>query len=247
MENVISASYGNDSVALIQWAHEAGLKDVVVTYIDTGWAAAGWPSRVDVCESWVKSLGYLPVRLRGEMGFEELITFKKGFPSQRYQWCSGLLKGIPFLNWIDEADPGCKATVLIGKRREESRERAQTPEFVPSSEYHGGRSVWHPLFLHTTEMRDALLRRAGFDPLPHRSQECAPCVNANRSDILALDPGDIERVAALEGAVGKHMFRAKKKMGAKGIHQVVLWAKAGRGKYEPPEHDSGCSAGYCGT
>ncbi len=35
---VISSSCGNDSVALIQWAIESKIKDVVVTYIDTGWA-----------------------------------------------------------------------------------------------------------------------------------------------------------------------------------------------------------------
>ena len=40
--NVISASYGNDSCAMIQWAHENGIDDVVVTYIDTGWAGDGW-------------------------------------------------------------------------------------------------------------------------------------------------------------------------------------------------------------
>lgn len=40
--NVISASYGNDSRAMIQWAHENGIEDVVVTYIDTGWAGESW-------------------------------------------------------------------------------------------------------------------------------------------------------------------------------------------------------------
>ena len=32
---IISASYGNDSVAMIRWAYERGLKDVHVVYIDT--------------------------------------------------------------------------------------------------------------------------------------------------------------------------------------------------------------------
>jgi len=39
MDYVIFASYGNDSIALIQWAHEHNLKNVTVAYSDTGWAA----------------------------------------------------------------------------------------------------------------------------------------------------------------------------------------------------------------
>ncbi len=44
---VISSSCGNDSVALIRWAIESKIKKVVVTYIDTGWAAPNWQERVD--------------------------------------------------------------------------------------------------------------------------------------------------------------------------------------------------------
>ena len=40
--NVISASYGNDSKAMIQWAFENGIDDVTVVYIDTGWAGESW-------------------------------------------------------------------------------------------------------------------------------------------------------------------------------------------------------------
>jgi 3'-phosphoadenosine 5'-phosphosulfate sulfotransferase (PAPS reductase)/FAD synthetase len=39
--NVISSSYGNDSVALMQWAKERSLPDVTVAYCNTGWAAPG--------------------------------------------------------------------------------------------------------------------------------------------------------------------------------------------------------------
>lgn len=244
---VISSSYGNDSVALIQWAFERGLTDVRVVFIDTKWAGAGWIERVSRCEAWVASLGFTPVRISPVMGFEDLIKFKKGFPNQRYQWCSGLLKGVPFLEWIDAEDPGCQATVLIGKRREESRERATTPEYVESSEYHGGRKVWHPLYLHTEVMRDELLARAGFAVLPHRSQECAPCVNANRGDFKVLTEPDVARVQALEAAVGKTMFRPKRHLGARGIVQVVQWANSPRGAWRPEdEAPSGCSSGYCG-
>lgn len=246
---VISASYGNDSIALIQWAYEQGLRGAYVVFIDTGWAGEGWMARVDRCETWVASLGFVPVRIVPRVQFEELIRDRKGFPNQRYQWCSGQLKGVPFLEWIDEADPECKATVMIGKRREESQERADTPEFIDASEYHGGRRVHHPLYLHTEKARDSLIRRAGFEVLPHRSKECDPCVNANRDDMRSLAESDIAKVANLESDTGKTMFRPKRHGGAKGIEQVIRWAKSSPGKYNEAQEDlfsSPCSTGYCG-
>lgn len=246
--NVISSSYGNDSVAMIQWAHEAGLPNVHVLFINTGWAATGWLDRVSKAEEWVKSLGFNAVRLTPAVQFTELMKAKKGFPSQRYQWCSVHLKGVPFLSWIDEADPECKATVLIGKRRDESPERADTAEFIASSEYHGGRRVWHPLFLHTDADRDALLKRAGFEPMPHRSRECSPCINSNRADLRLLDETDIAKVEALESEVGKTMFRPARHNGAVGVRKVIAWASASPGTYNEAQDDlfSECSSGYCG-
>lgn len=38
---VLSASYGNDSIAMLRWAYEQELADVTVVYCDTGWAAEG--------------------------------------------------------------------------------------------------------------------------------------------------------------------------------------------------------------
>jgi len=246
--NVISSSYGNDSVAMIQWAHEQQLPDVHVVFIDTGWAAPGWLDRVARMEAWVRSIGFTVVHLVSSVPFEELMVRKKGFPSQRHQWCSGILKGLPFLTWIDEVDTANAATVMIGKRREESQERADTPEFIESSIYHGGRRVWHPLYLHTEAMRDQLLHRAGFDPLPHRSKECSPCINANRSDMRQLTEEDIERVEAIEAKVGKTMFRPKRHGGAKGIRRVIAWAYAERGQYDDRQEQmfNQCSSGYCG-
>jgi 3'-phosphoadenosine 5'-phosphosulfate sulfotransferase (PAPS reductase)/FAD synthetase len=247
--NVISASYGNDSRAMIQWAFESGLDDVTVAYIDTGWSAEGWPDFVASCENWVRSLGFDAVSIVPDVQFAELIKMKKGFPNQRFQWCSGMLKGVPFLSWLDEIDPACDATVFVGKRRAESRERAQTP-CITWSEYHGGRMLVHPLYAHTEADRDALLMRAGFEPLPHRSLECDPCVNANRADFRRLADGDIRKAAALEDEIGKTMFRSARHGGARGVVQVVEWAKYSPGKFDPAQEDlftEGCGSPFgCG-
>lgn len=237
--NVISASYGNDSLAMIQWAHEQKLTDVTVVYCDTGWHSPDWPVRVERCESFAKSLGFGTVRAVS-IGMPELVRMKKGFPGNGQQFCTAHLKGVPFLQWIDEADPACNATVLVGKRRVESEARKDTPEFIESSEHHGGRRVWHPLYLHTDEMRNALLHRAGFDVLPHRSKECSPCANANRDDFNRLTDGEIERVNDLEVEIGKPMFRAKR-FGALGIHGVIRWAKDGRDRGSFETEASNCA------
>jgi 3'-phosphoadenosine 5'-phosphosulfate sulfotransferase (PAPS reductase)/FAD synthetase len=244
--NVISSSYGNDSVALIQWARETGLKGVTVAYCDTGWATPWWPQRVARGEFLALSYGLKVVRCPS-IGMVELVRQRKGFPGNGMQFCTTHLKMVPFLQWIDEADPERKAVVLIGKRRAESERRANTAEFIESSEVHGGRKVWHALYLHTDEERDALLKRANFDRLPHRSLECNPCVNANRGDFNRLTAGEIERVNDLEVEIGKPMFRPKR-FNAMGIHGVIKWAKDGRDRGSWDDEETECASLFgCGV
>ena len=239
--NIISSSCGNDSVAPIQWAKENDLPDVVVTYLDTGWAAPSWQKRVDEIKVWTENLGFKFIIIES-MGMEALVEIKKSFPSNQYQFCTQHLKGVPFLTWIDDYDKNETAKVLIGKRRVESKARADTPEFIKNSEYHGGRTVWHPLYLHTDEQRNELLNRAGIEVLPHRSQECSPCVNANKSDFLLLEPAQIKRVSEAEVKLGKPMFRPNR-FNALGIHGVITWAKYGKRKMrlDPDEIEIGAS------
>lgn len=133
--------------------------------------------------------------------------------------------------------------VCVGKRRVESVARAETPEYVYQSEYHGERTLWHPLYLHTDEDRDALLGRAGFEVLPYRSEECTPCVNANRGDISRLGADDLAKVNRIEVFVGKPMFRPKRFHGL-GIYGVAMWAKFGKDHEADIPADEGCGAAF---
>lgn len=249
MKHVISASYGNDSMAMLQWAHEHCIQDVTVAYCDTGWAAPGWELRVAEGEALAQRLGFKTVQLQS-MGMEALVKMKSGFPMHGQQFCTAWLKGLPFLQWIDDMDPECSAIVMIGKRRVESEGRKGTPEWVEASEYHGGRKVWHPLYLHSDDTRDALLRRACVEKLLHRSDECSPCANANRGDLRRLSGRQIGKLAALEEAVGQPMFREATHGGAQGIEQAVRWAKYSPGQYKPGIDDLfevGCGSPFgCG-
>jgi hypothetical protein len=104
-------------------------------------------------------------------------------------------------------------------------------------------------FTHTQSDRDALLLRAGLTPLPHRSLECNPCVNANRSDFLRLTGDEVARVSRLEVEIGKPMFRPKR-FNAVGIHGVIMWAKHGKRHSEvglETDEDGACFIGAgCG-
>lgn len=263
---IIFSSFGNDSIALIQWARENNLEDVHVAYSNTGWAAKWWGHRVEDCENWVKQMGMKFTEIPSE-GFENMVRRKKGFPRQGYQYCTGELKILPAIKWLDEIDPDKKAIVLIGVRREESNNRKDFPHTVENSPNHGGRTCIAPMVDFKTADRDALLEDAGFEPLKHRSMECFPCINSNRSDIIELskDPERIARIAAFEKEMGftkkgkpRTMFRPYRHQGAVGIEEIVKWGKSGRGQYNKnqgafnlddgtdTENEGGCLSGWCG-
>lgn len=241
---IVFCSYGNDSIALIQHAFELGLEDLIVVYSDTGWSAPWWRRRVNKMERWVHSLGFWTSRTTS-VGFVELARRKKAFPTQRYQWCSFILKIEPAMRWMRENDPQARAVCLVGVRREESQDRANFPLHVLKSGNHGDRVMIAPLAQMGEDERDALLKRAGVEPLPHRSMECSPCINSNKADLKALTEESIREVETLEARMNdefgltkngkpRTLFRPHRHGGAVGIREVVKWAHSMRGKYRPP-------------
>jgi hypothetical protein len=252
---IASVSWGNDSVALVQWLHEHAVRErydrVLCVYMDTGWAARDWLERVDRAEGVARGYGFEPHRATS-IGFVPLARLKKAFPRNGMQFCTEELKIKPFTLFADNVDPDREATIVIGIRREESDDRAQWPEHITDSDRHGGRDAWFPLVRVREEERNGLLSRAGFEPLPHRSRECFPCVNSNRSDLRLLTDDRIEEIAALEASMGitsngkpRTLFRPYRHGGAVGIREVVRWAHSERGKYTPER--PGCDSGFCGT
>ncbi len=230
---VIFVSYGNDSIALLQWAHENDLHGVAVVFTDTGWMADGWAARVERGEAWVRSLGFTPYRTKS-IGFRQLAHDKSGFPTQQFQWCSYRLKILPGMQWLEQHDPDARAICLIGVRREESDDRADFPEYLANSGNHGGRFMLAPFVDWKEKQRNELIRRAGFEVLPHRSRECR-CINSNRQDMRFFTEADWKAIKDLEQEVGNTMFRPHRHMGAKGADQVREWANSERGQYQAPE------------
>lgn len=256
IDYVIFASYGNDSIALIQWAHESNLKNVAVCYSDTGWSANWWNERVVDGEDLAQAYGFRTFRTKSE-GMLDLVKRKKGWPAGGGigSFCTAELKVKPALSWLDTVDPDKEAICITGVRRSESQHRSTAPEYVDESERHGGRDLWQPLVRHTDADRNELIIRAGFEVLPHRSMECFPCVHANLDDIRMLTEDRIDLIDVTEQELGinskgnlRTFFRPKRHKGAVGIRDVVKWAQAPRKRDQEDMFGkgAGCDSGYCG-
>lgn len=206
MALVLRSHYGNESIALIQWMYEQREKilsvyqKVYVAYIETGWEAASWKERAREGEAWVRSLHFTPLWLVAP-SFETLVKDRGSFPSAKFQWCAGFLKGLPLLNWLEEVDLNCEWTIAISKRQ--ALYRTPISEWIQECPYHGERAVWHPLLSLTTEERDLLIQRAGFSLLSSRSLECEPCVYSTKKEWDKMHPQDRKKVAVLSTTLKK--------------------------------------------
>ena len=60
---IIRTQYGDDSIALVQWAYENKLENVQVVYVDTGFAAESWRERIQHGEEHAKRCGFQAVRI----------------------------------------------------------------------------------------------------------------------------------------------------------------------------------------
>jgi len=124
------------------------------------------------------------------------------------------------------------------------------PEYIEESEHFGERRVWYPLYQHDRQARDDLIKRAGFEVLPHRSLECDPCIHSNKRDLSRLDEVSIKRVDRLEKTIDCSMFDIRNNAQSSGINVAVANAKNDNiedkeGLYE--QFDMGCGSPYaCG-
>jgi len=225
----------------MQWAYEQQLNDVYVIYIDTGWADENWFERVDASKRLAQRYHFNFIRLQSKPDFSHLIQDRKDFPSTKFQWCAGFLKGLPLIDWLDEHDPNCEAIILLGKRRADSRANFDLPEYIEESEHYGDRKVWHALFDCDDERFDTLIHATRMVKLKHRSLECDPCVNSFGDDLKRVSKRSCQRLQRLEHQIGKNLFELP-------IEEMLKQLKDKTSKISSTEmFDMGCGAPYaCG-
>lgn len=207
--HIIIANFGNDSIALIEWAKQQLLKDVFVVSVNTGWAAPEWSKRIEQANQYLEKLHFTSVQLTPEYNFQQLVRERHNFPSIKFHWCAKFLKGLPILDWLDQVDPDLQAVIMLAKRREQAPQLQDLPEFIKESHSYGLRKIWHPLFLHDLQARNQLIAQAGFDLLCTRSLECDPCIYNQKSDFLRLDSARAKQLEVLEKEIGRPMFSIK--------------------------------------
>lgn len=203
---IIFGNYGNQTLAVIQWAINAQLNNVTVVSVATGWADTAWLNHVTRVENYIQQQAFNVVQLQAEPDFPDLMRERGQFPSQKFQWCASFLKGLPLIEWLDKVDPRNEACIILGKRRLDSRANVDLAERVPNSEHYGEREVWYPLFDCSNEKFTKLIAATGFSLLSHRSLECDPCVNSRDDDFLRLTKETILKTETLEQELGKNLF-----------------------------------------
>lgn len=198
--NFLISNFGDESIALIQWAHEHAIGNMEVISVETGWAAPEWETRIQQAQIWLDQLSISHTRLTPPADFQTLIQTQGKFPSRKFQWCANFLKALPILDYLDQVDPLLDSQILLARRRLASRANLDLPEFIADEPKWGDRTVWHPLYLYSQSERDALIQKTPFSNsiLNHRSLECDPCVNSDLPDLLRMDLSVIERTADLE-------------------------------------------------
>lgn len=241
--NILFGNYGNNSIALIQWAHEQALHPVCVVHVETGWSKSGWGARVKAGQELALRYGFEVVSLIPKNNFAELVKDRKRFPSSRFQWCAGFIKGLPLQRWLSEIDINDQAMIFLPSRKADSRARVNLANMIENNEYFDGRTVCYPLCECSDLERDAMVERTGLPQLAHRSLECYPCIHSSHAELANLDLDAIRRVSCLENEVQQFMFADS------GIEDIVNMAKKTDIKSQAAleQFDMGCGAPYsCG-
>lgn len=238
---IIFGNYGDNTLALIQWAHENSLSGIVVVHVETEWTNDAWAMRIKNCQSLVSRYNYSAHCLFPTLSFRDLIKDRQDFPNEKFQWCTTFLKTLPLLSWLEEVDPRGEATILLGSRRADSRARLKLQETINESEYYGDRALWFPLYNHTDQMRNALIARSGLPLLNHRSMECDPCIHNLPQDFMQMKTDSIKRLEVLEQEITLTMFK-------KPISEMVLLSESKQANQNYLEaFDKGCGSRYvCG-
>lgn len=208
--NIIIANFGDDSIALIEWAYQNNLSSTVILSVDTGWKSEYWNKRLEKVDTWLSRINIKHYRLKSEFSFTEVVKAKKQFPSQKFNWCISFLKGTTIMKWLDQYDENITATILLAHQRRMTKSLFDLQEYNKESNSFDGRIIRYPLFDISLDTRDKLIGKTPFKkPLNHRSLECQPCIYFSYNDLKTVTKNDYKKINTLELEINNHMFNDK--------------------------------------
>ncbi|HET9843598.1 MAG TPA: hypothetical protein VFP93_02950 [Gammaproteobacteria bacterium] len=241
---MIRSNYSDESLTLMAYLAEnahAHANTTYVVYIETGWEAHNWLTKVEQGEVFAQRLGFTPIRLKSKASFAQLVEDRKRFPSKKFQWCAGFLKGLPLLEWLDLKDPDLQWIIALPKRQ--AMYRAPIVESITECPYHGERTVLHPIRTLTNSQKDTLLQKYGLIPTYQRSKECDPCVHSSAQDLLNMTQSDIDKTIQLERVIDATMYTSGLD---KLIREIAMQHKSAR-QYTMDSFSMGCGDPFgCG-
>ena len=220
MKYIVSISGGKDSTAtLLKVLEFAPKDDVKVVFCDTKWEADEVYEYLDYLE---KELDIEIVRIESE-GMENLVKRYKFIPNPFIKFCTKELKIKPFEKWLLDNFVGKEEFIIFeGVRREESKSRAETPNFTIKKSLISpkfNKPTCYPIVDWTTEEVFEYIKNKGLEVNPlyskgFRRAGCMPCVNASKWDLIYMEDKYRERLFKLEKEVseliGKPAFMFKK-------------------------------------
>lgn len=190
---VANVSGGKDSTAVCLYLREQGI-DHRRVFADTGWEHPETYRYIDRIE---KVIGPID-RVSGALGMASLIRKKGMFPNRMHRYCTSELKVKPMNAYMAEIDSEWRAVVALGIRAEESKARANLPEW----EHDGNameRWTWRPIIAWTLDDVIEIHKRHGVEPNPLYLRGaarvgCWPCIFARKSEIRLVADDTPERI-----------------------------------------------------
>jgi 3'-phosphoadenosine 5'-phosphosulfate sulfotransferase (PAPS reductase)/FAD synthetase len=261
VKHIVGFSGGIDSQACARWVlNRFPVQDVILTNSNAGqWEDAltvefvAWYSAnvhpVTVTNAKYKDLWETPgfAETRGfdseaDLTFKGLVSVKGHAPSRKAQFCTKYLKLIPQRRWMRDAfgptgpfagEDYCR---YVGKRRDESDSRAETP-FESYDDWFDCQ-LFAPIADWTKQMCFDYVKAHGeqINPLyalGFNRVGCAPCINSSKDDIVnwaERRPENIEKIRDLERDTGRTFFHPVDRDGRLNfIDDVLQWARTSRG------------------
>jgi 3'-phosphoadenosine 5'-phosphosulfate sulfotransferase (PAPS reductase)/FAD synthetase len=213
---VFGISGGKDSKATLVVSIPLLLKivkpsQIKVIFCDTGWEKIETINEIEKIKTKLNEFNIEFVRLNNSKypnGMMDLLKDKKIFPSRQIKFCTEQLKMIPALNYYkDLYNKGLNVIALVGKRRDESKDRINTPnkEFFKHKKY--SFTVYYPVADWSETDIYSFLDETWGIPISYfkgnKRIGCDECFQADLKSISLMSDEKVKAMASMEKYVSQ--------------------------------------------